>query len=204
LDVLEPLARRVGGVRAGSAGTTYSLGRAGQHILQAGHLSQRRVRRAYTPGERYLAHTLTVAQLYVDLVEAERRNQVEVLDFDPEPECWRPYLGPYGARMICKPDAYVKLGVGEYEYSWLVEQDMSSESLPTVERQARRHLDYYRSGVEQRNRGVTPRVLWIVPDTRRAEAVQTALDRLPDEARKLFAVTARANALTLLTAEARP
>lgn len=198
LAVLAPLARRVGGVRAGSAGRCFAVGLVGQRLLAAGALT-RRVRRPYTPGERFLAHTLAVCNLYVELVT----SAVEVLAYDAEPDCWRPYLAAYGARVVCKPDAYVKLGVGEYEYSWLVERDMATESLGTVERQARRHLAYHRSGVERRTRGVAPRVAWIVPDARRAEAVQAALDRLPAEAKKLFAVATSADAIMLLTAEAR-
>jgi hypothetical protein len=197
LTVLAPLARRVGGVRSGSAGRCFAVGLAGQRLLATG-VSTRRVRHPYTPGERFLAHTLAVCGLYVELVT----SGVEVLAYDAEPDCWRPYLAAYGARAVCKPDAYVKLGVGEYEYSWLVERDMATESLGTVERQARQHLAYYHSGVERRTRGVTPRVAWIVPDTHRAEAVQTALDRLPAEAGKLFAVATSADAVTLLTAEA--
>jgi hypothetical protein len=196
LAVLAPLARRVGGVRSGSAGRCFAVGLAGQRLLAT---STRRVRHPYTPGERFLAHTLAVAQLYVELVQ----SGAEVLAYDAEPDCWRPYLAAYGARVVCKPDAYVKLGTPEYEYSWLVERDMATESLGTVERQARRHLDYHRSGVERRTRGVSPRVAWIVPDQQRAEAVQAALDRLLAEAGKLFAVATAANAIALLTAEAR-
>jgi protein involved in plasmid replication-relaxation len=198
LEVLAPLARRIGGVRSGSAGRCFAVGLAGQRLL-ATEASTRRVRRPYTPGERFLAHTLAVCNLYVELVA----SGVEVLAYDAEPDCWRPYLAAYGARAVCKPDAYFKLATTEYEYSWLVERDMATESLGTVERQARRHLDYHRSGVERRTRGVAPRVAWIVPDERRAEAVQAALDRLPAEAKKLFAVATSADAITLLTAGTR-
>jgi Replication-relaxation len=203
LDVLQPLARRVGGMRAGSASTTFAVGRAGQYLLQSEQPSKRRVRRAHTPGERYLAHTLAVAGLYVDLVEAQRRELVEVLAFDPEPECWRPYMAAFAARRVLKPDAFLKLAIGEYDYSWLVEQDMATEAQPTIESKARRYYDYYRSGREQAARGVFPRVLWIVPDPSRAETVRETLGRLPADARRLFAVTTAADALVLLTTEAR-
>jgi Replication-relaxation len=199
MGVLEPLSRRVGGVRSGSAGTCFTAGLAGQRLLSSQD-STRRVRRPYTPGERYLAHTLAVGQLYVEIVEAARHDQVDVLAYDPEPECWRAFLGPFGARLVCKPDAYIKLGVGDYIYSWLVELDMASESLATIERKATRHLDYYRSGSWQRTHGVAPRVAWIVPDDRRAAQVQTALHRLPAEGRRLFAVASAPNAVVLLTA----
>ena len=198
LDVLTPLVRRVGGVRAGSRGLSFAVGLAGQRLL-ASTSSQRRVRRPYTPGERYLAHTLAVAGLYVELVEAGHRGASDLLAFDPEPDCWRPYPGPFGARLVLKPDAYLKLGVGDYELSWLAELDLATESLATIERKAKRHLDYHRSGEARRTQGVSPRVAWIVPDPQRAEAVQRALDRLPAEAQPLFAVATRADVVALLT-----
>jgi hypothetical protein len=203
LDVLQPLARRVGGARSGSASTTYALGRAGQYILQSERQSKRRVRRAHTPSERYLAHTLAVAQLYVELVDTQRRGLVEVLTFDPEPDCWRPYAGAWGAPMTLKPDAYLKLATGDYEYSWFIEQDMATEAQTTVEAKARRYFDYYRTGTEQAARGVFPRVLWIVPNTPHAELVRETLERLPADAHRLFAVTTMAKAVALLTAEVR-
>jgi hypothetical protein len=204
LDVLQPLARRVGGARAGSASTTFAVGRAGQYLLQSERPSKRRVRRAHTPGERYLAHTLAVAGLYVGLVEAQRWGLVELTTFSPEPKCWRPYPGAFGAPLVLKPDAYLSLAIGEYEYSWLIEQDMATEAQTTIESKARRYHDYYRTGTEQAARGVFPRVLWIVPDPSRAEVVSETLTRLPTEAHRLFAVTAAADALALLTAGARP
>ena len=201
LGVLAPLDRRVGGVRAGSRGLSFAVGLVGQRLLAGG--SKRRVRRPYTPGERYLAHTLAGAGLYVELVEAQRWGLADLLAFDPEPGCWRPYLGPYGARAVLTPDAYLELGVGNYTFSWQLELDMATESLSTIERKARRHLDYYRSGDGRRTHGVSPRVVWIVPDGLHAEAVQAALDRLPAEGKRLFAVAARPEAVALLTAGAR-
>lgn len=198
LGVITPLARRVGGVRSGSQGQTFAVGLSGQRLLASGD-STRRARHPYTPGERYLTHTLAVAQIYVELVEAERRNAGDLLAFDPEPACWRPYLGPYAARLVLKPDAYLKLGVGDYEFSWLLEMDMATEALTTIERKARRYHDYHRSGEARRSHGVSPRVAWIVPDEQRLEAIQIALGRLPAEAGRLFAVATSADAITFLT-----
>jgi hypothetical protein len=203
LDVLQPLARRVGGERSGSASTTFAVGRAGQYLLQAERASGRRVRRAHTPGARYLAHTLAVAGLYVGLVDTERQGLVETItSFDPEPGCWRPYMGAYAARLTLKPDAYLKLAIGEYDYSWFIEQDMATEAQTTIEGKAKRYHDYYRTGTEQAERGVFPRVLWIVPDASHAEVVRKTLGRLPADAHRLFAVTTTADALALLTTEA--
>jgi Replication-relaxation len=198
LGVLAPLTRRVGGVRAGSRGRCFAVGLAGQRLLTS-EGSTRRTRHPYTPGERYLAHTLAVAHIYVELVEAARWNVADLLAFDPEPACWRSYPGPFGAQQVLKPDAYVKLGVGEYEFSWLVELDLATEALTTIERKAHKHLEYHRSGEARRTHGVSPRVVWIVPDQQRATAVQLALDHLPAEARRLFVVTTGSGAITLFT-----
>jgi hypothetical protein len=193
LGVLAPLGRKIGGVCSGSSGRCYALGLAGQRLLAVGR-AERQPRHPYTPGERYLAHTLAIAELYVGLVESGREGAAQVIAFDPEPGCWREYLGPWGARLTLKPDAYLKLGVGEFAYSWLIERDMATESLATIERKARRHVDYHQSGSELRVRGVSPRVAWIVPDDDRAEAIQGVLDRLPTGAKRLFAVATEAEA----------
>jgi hypothetical protein len=198
LEVLSPLDRRVGGVRAGSAGLSFALGPGGQRLLRAGSPT-RRVRRPSTPGQRHLAHTLAVAQLYVELTVLERARRAELLAFDPEPECWVSYPGPYGARQLLKPDAYLKLGRGEYEFSWFIEQDMATEAQVTLAAKAGRYLDCWRTGTLQSQRGVFPRTTWIAPDKARAEIIEGALHRLPAEARKLFVVTTAAEAAALLT-----
>jgi Replication-relaxation len=201
LELLTPLARRVGGVRAGSAGLTFALAPNGQRLLQTGSPT-RRVRRPHTPGARHLAHTLAIAQLYVDLTVLER-SRVELLAFDPEPDCWATYPGPYGAPQLLKPDAYLKLGSGEYLFSWFIEQDMATEAPVTILGKARRYFDCWRTGTLQAERGVFPRTAWIAPDTARAETITEALRRLPAEARKLFIVTTAAEAAALLATEAR-
>jgi hypothetical protein len=202
LDVLQPLSRRVGGERAGSASTTFAVGRAGQYLQGSG----RRVRAAYTPGARYLAHRLAVAQLYVELEAASHTDAsgVELEIFEPEPESWRPYMVGFGARQVLKPDAFLKLTTAEYELSWFIEVDLATEALTTIKAKALRYHEYFRTGTEQAARGVFPRVLWIVPDASRSEAVHETLAQLPAEAHRLFAVTTTSEALALLTSEARP
>lgn len=197
LGVLAPLARRVGGVRSGSSGRCFALGLAGQRLTP--RETYRQARSPHTPGERHLAHTLAVGESYVELVEAERWGLAQVHAFDPEPVCWRAYAGRWGARLTLKPDAYCKVSAGEWAYSWLIERDMATESSVTIERKARRHLDYLQSGTELRARGVAPRVIWITPDEQRASVISGVLERLHGEARKLFAVAPAADALAVLT-----
>lgn len=202
MGVLAPLARRVGGVRSGSQGLTVAVGIAGQRLL-ATEGSTRRARYPHTPGERHLAHTLAIASVYVELVERDRRGECELLAYDPEPACWRPYLAGFGVRQICKPDAYVRLGAGEYVRSWLLELDMATEALPTIERKARKHLEYHRSGEAKRTHRVAPRVAWITPDEHRAQAIQRVLENLPPKATQLFVVTTAGQTASVLTGEAQ-
>ncbi len=198
LDVLQPLTRRVGGARAGSTSTIFAVGRAGQYLLRSG----RRARAAYTPGARYLAHRLAVAQLYIDLHTSSPAT-LQPLSFEPEPECWRPYMTGFGTRQILKPDAYLRLACGDYEFAYFCEQDMATEALPTIATKALRYHDYYQTGTEQAERGLFPRVLWITPDEKRAEAIRETLTQLPPAAHRLFAVTTTTEAVALLTSEAR-
>ena len=198
--LLDRLPRVIGGRRAGSRGFIYTLGPSGVRLLA--RQDGRRVRRLSAPGDRYINHTLAVSDLYTELVAAERAGQADLIAFDFEPGCWAQFPGAWGVTLTLKPDAHIKLGIGDYDYSWLIEIDMATESLPTIAGKSRRHLDYHRSGTAQRTIGVAPRVLWITPDAKRAEAIEAVLRRMPDEAPKLFAVTTEPQAVSFLTSEA--
>lgn len=190
LDMLTRLERRVGGVRAGSAGFVYSLGLAGQAVaMKRGWLSPRRRRRAPSPGTPFLAHTLQVAELHVRLREAERTGRVELLALSAEPACWRRY-GGIGAHagFTLKPDSYVRLGVGEFEDSYFIEVDMGTEGSGAIRRKTSDYLGYYRSGQEQTEHGVFPKVVWAVPDEARAGYLAGVIARLPKDSRRLFDV----------------
>src|ERR1700684_4056990 len=78
LDVLARLPRRVGGVRAGSAGYVYHLALGGQRLaVSRGWQPERRRRRSFAPGLLFLRHSLRVAELHTRLVEAERPGRIE-------------------------------------------------------------------------------------------------------------------------------
>ncbi len=192
--LLIALERRIGGVRAGSAGLVLALGPVGQRVIG---LDGAR-RRAHEPGWRFVDHTLAVSQLVVDVSVAARAGLLDVLDAQAEPQCWRTITGMGGGLML-RPDAFLVLGVGDYELRWFIEVDRSSESLPVIVRKCRLYADYYQSGQEQAaHGGVFPRVCWVVPDEMRAERVRAAIARdrsLPD---RLFIVTTSAQAVTIL------
>ena len=116
--VLVRLDRRIGGIRAGSASFVYSLGPVGSRLLQGGD-GRRRMRE---PSQTFLEHTLAVAQLVVDLRAAHDAQAIELLHIETEPTCWRPVRSGLAGSESLKPDLFVALVRGEYEYRWFVEQ----------------------------------------------------------------------------------
>lgn len=183
--VLERLPRRVGGIRAGSESFVYCVGVSGARLLAA---RDERVRRLGTPGDRYVNHTLTVTELLIRVEEADRNGVLDLIAAETEPQCWRRFTGPGGARLVLKPDAFVRIGVGSLEDRWFAEVDLATETSGTLTEKARRYLLHYRSGNEQRSGGVYPRILWMVPDERRREQAAAAFARLPQELRRLMVV----------------
>lgn len=197
--VIDRLARRVGGVRGGSASIVYGLGPSGRRLLARTGYQPKRLG---TPGDRYVAHTLSVGELVVRLHEAALRGELDLIEVQTEPQCWRGFLAGLGARLILKPDLFARVGSGAFEDRWFIEVDRATEASGTLVSKAQRYLAHYRSGAEQGRHGVYPRVVWTVPDRRRADQVRAALGRLPAEARRLFVVWLYAETVGRLIAEA--
>lgn len=187
--LLERLPRRIGGVRAGSAGYIYSLDVAGQRLMNP---DRPRWQRPWPVGTPFLDHSLAVAELYVSLREAQGLGRLVVAGFQAEPASWRSFPGPGGGRMVIKPDARVRLRLGRYEDTWMVEADRSTESLPTVRRKCELYIRYWQSGREGE---IFPRVLWLVPDQRRYDQLVDLLGRLPEDTWPLFTVALFAEAV---------
>lgn len=190
------LPRRVGGIKAGSAGQVYALDVAGQRLVQPPTGSH--PRRPYIPGPPFVAHVLAVSELFVGLTAAARTGDVDLLAFDAEPACWRAFSGPGGGRLRLKPDAFVRIGIGNYEYRWLVEVDRATEAPSVLHRKALLYVRYWQSGREQSRGNVFPKVLWVVPDAKRQEVLIDVLSRQAAEAWVLFAVTTSDQALEFL------
>jgi Replication-relaxation len=184
--LLVRLERRIGGVRSGSEGFTYRLAPAGQRLVamwSGGELA--RGRRAPEPGERFLVHRLAVSEFYVRLFEAEVRGELELLQFQGEPACWRGYVAPLQGAVTLKPDAFVRVGVGELELWWFIEIDRGTVSQATRARQADAYRALWRAGSGGE---VMPRVLWVTPSAVVAERAVAAI-RLGVEPAGLFRVT---------------
>jgi len=178
------LPRLVGGIRAGSAGHVYALDAAGRRLT---FRDLRRSLRPWGVGVPFLAHTLAISELYVRLVEAERAGAMQLRDFVAEPGCWRSFTGPYG-RTVLKPDAYVITRLGDFEDHWFIEVDRGTEATTTLARKCDVYRRYWQTGTEQARREIFPKVLWLVPDQRRYDALVEVFGRQPAEAWQLFAV----------------
>jgi hypothetical protein len=193
---------RLGGAGGGSSSWVYALGPAGRRIVAywSGE-GLPRSRRTEEPNVAWTTHRLAVSDLYVQLRQVERDGRVELLAFDGEPACWRHFTRLGGAPGVLKPDAFVRLGVGEFEDSFFVEVDLGSERRGQLVRQHRAYGEYFRSGVEQSNTGIFPAVVWIVPDAKRAALFEDIAYGLPEQLRGLFTVATVANALNVFCGE---
>jgi hypothetical protein len=198
--VLDVLPRRIGGMRTGSHGMIYRVGRAGVKLLAARGITGPKVE---APGTLLLSHTLATTELVVRVREADRAGRLEVIEVQQEPICWRGYLGPGASRRLLKPDLFLRIGAGALEDRWMIEVDLASESGRVIARKASAYLEHYRGGAEQREHGVFPRVMWTAPDERRAEQIADVLDRQPAEARRLYMICRFDAAVSIVAAEAR-
>jgi hypothetical protein len=184
--LLARLPRVVGGAQAGSTGFVYALDVAGTRLLRPDH---GRPQRPWSVGRPFLDHSLAVAELYVQLVEADRVGRLQLAEFAAEPACWRRFSGPGGARAVLKPDALLRLLVGRFEDHWWIEVDRGTESRTALARKCDVYRHYWQSGLEQgRAGGVFPRVLWLVPDQHRQAVMESVIGKQPPYARPLFEV----------------
>jgi len=190
----------MGGVRGGSSTLIYGIGPAGRRILTATGFEPKRL---MTPSDRFIRHTLTLTELVVRLHEATLAGELDLIALQTEPRCWRPFLGVMGARLTLKPDLFVRIGAGALEDRWFIEVDLATESLATITGKANAYLAHYRCGDEQRRHGVYPRVIWTVPDRRRAEQIAKALGRPSLGTERLFAIWPYDEVIGRLAAEAR-
>ncbi len=201
LGVLQRLHRRQGGVRAGSSGYTYTLRAEGQRL--AALLDGRAIpsaRRIDEPGSTFVAHALACSELYTQLIEAGRDNRVELLEYQAEPACWRGFHG-LGGRTTLKPDGFVALGVGPLEYRSFLEIDRGSEGSSTLRRKLRVYAECWRSGAEQIEHAIFPRVVWLMDRPRRIELLNSLVGELPAEAQELFVAVLADDAVAALTGD---
>ena len=194
-ELLDRLERRSGGHRAGSTGFTYRLTTRGRRSLGEEGRGGRR-----QPTEHWTDHTLACAEVAVGLHEAARTGPIAKLTVMPEPDTWRRFIGRHGQFEFLKPDLLVEIVTAErVELRWFVEVDRSTEHLPVVLRKCQQYQAYWRSGTEPHP--VFPRVLWSVPDQRRADAIARLIGRTAGLEPALFAVATAEQTTAVLTGQ---
>lgn len=187
LGLADTLSRRIGGVRAGSSSLVWYLSHAGERLLRLHDQKKAANRRFFEPSPYFLAHTLAVAEVSIQLTELCHKHKMELISLQSEPECWR----SYSERGIClslKPDLYAATVSGEYEDRWFLEIDLDTESPAKVIDKCKKYHQYYRSGLEQKESGMFPLTVWIVPDRARKEHLLEHIRPAFDKQPRLFAV----------------
>lgn len=188
LGVIDHLARRIGGVRAGSGGLVWYLTHAGERLLRLGEQPASPARRFFEPSPYFLAHSLAVAEVAVKLTELCREGrETKLSTLQLEPECWRTY-SEYGSMLSLKPDLFATTISGQYEDCWFIEVDLDTESPTKIIDKCERYHKYYRSGLEQQEAGVFPLTVWIVPTVERKKQLIYHIRKAFDKQPRLFAV----------------
>jgi protein involved in plasmid replication-relaxation len=178
--VLSRLGHSVGGVRAGSSGYVYCLDVVGQRLLHP----DSDLRRPWLPSSGFIRHAVMVSECYVQLVERARQGSLDLLGFEAEPTCWRQYVNRKGSLTVLKPDAYVRVGMNEYEDRWYLEADRATEDIPRIRRKCLSYVSFWQATKE----AVFPRVLWVASRPGRTKALQNVVSELPVDHQVLFSV----------------
>lgn len=191
--LLVRLGRRVGGVRAGSASYIYAIGPIGHRVLH-----DDTTRRWREPSASFVAHTLAVAQIVVDLRVAQREGRCDLVTYECEPNSWRTFTRGLGARETLKPDLHIVTGDEHDEWWWFVEVDLGTESGTAIARKCRTYHDYWTTGTEQGHHGAYPKVLWIADTERRVDFISQTIAKTRTINQDLFAVAIERDATAVL------
>lgn len=189
LNLVTSLERRIGGVRAGSAGFVWTVTDAGRKAVAARRGETPPVRlRNREPSTTFLEHTLAVAEVALVTREVARRHQLTVVNLESEPAAWRTYLGGDGVPVHVKPDLALVIHNGEFEDRWFLEVDLDTEPPSRVLAKCLSYDRYRATGIEQRRHEVFPAVLWVVPSERRAIQLSARLQATDSDAFQRFTV----------------
>lgn len=201
--LIDCLERRIGGQRAGSGATIWTITTAGYQLIRLDDVELKATRkRLYEPNILFLEHSLGIGELYVTLKEMEKRNRLELIQVDFESKCWRVYSENNFSRFL-KPDLYVHLHINEWEQFFWFEVDNNSENPKRIITQAKRYIMYLNTGVEQRQTGVVPFIVWIVPNIKRREQLLRHIHNELPNAEMLFRVIVLEELETLIAGDSK-
>lgn len=198
LGLVDHLARRIGGTRAGSAGYVWYLTAAGQRLTDEGQGRGAR-RRFQEPSPLFLAHTLAITQARVVIEQAIHAVGGHLVRLRTEPACWRSWLRLGGALGWLKPDleAITATDAGAEDH-WLLEVDLDTEHPARLLAKCHDYQAHLASGTFQAQYGYYPQVVWLLTNQARAGrlAEQIAADQTLTP--ELFKITAAPEQLAAL------
>ncbi len=198
LGLVDHLARRIGGVRAGSGSLIWRLTHAGERLIFLRNHTLTPTKRFFEPSPFFLAHTLAVADISISLTELSHSHpDVKLTILQTEPECWRTY-SEHGNILALKPDLFAVTVSGQYEDRWFIEVDLDTESPSKIINKCERYHRYYRTGLEQQEAEVFPLTVWIVPTEGRKNKLIAHIKKAYEKQPKLFAVITKDELETLI------
>lgn len=195
LGVVGTLERRIGGVRAGSAGHVHVLTPAGHRLvaLLDGQPTPRRARHSRAPGPMFVNHALDIAEVYIQLTETSRTGTFGVAAFLTEPATW----WPTGNGAHLRPDAYTLLRATTHADCWWLEIDRDTESPARLRDKIGTYRDFLTTGGTGPH-GVSPRVLFTAPTQQRADTIRAAIAAVMVADAAMITVTTHAHGAQFL------
>ena len=181
------LAQRLGGARAGSGSLVWYLTPVGDRLLRLRDNSPAVRKRFEEPSLYFLTHTLAVSECYVRLNEICDGENLKLGMVELEADCCRSYSRK-GKQVTLRPDLFAITNGEKYEDHWFFEVDLKTETLVAIAKKCSRYHEYYKSGMEQKQHGVFPLTVWIVPDEKRKESLVSHIRAEFAKQSKIFTV----------------
>ena len=170
--LIKALERRIGGYGGGSGMQIWYLTTAGQRLLTLNEPDILKRKRVAEPSTMFIAHTLAITEMAVQMTTlCHNSHDLELIALDTEPTSWRRFNDNAKAMML-KPDMFAILSYDHYEDRYFMEMDLSTESPRQVVDKCDQYLRYYYSGIEQRETGMFPFVVWVVKDESRKKKLK--------------------------------
>jgi hypothetical protein len=165
-NILSRLDRRLGGLTQGSAFTVISPGSQTCRYINARH---RYFKTA--SGGHLIMHSLTVAEIFTQILEADINKQLKLIRIQTEPACWREYRYFVHPAIKLKPDLYVVIKRNNITHKWFIEVDRGTLSKAKIQEKAWFYERYFLDSLEQHKTGILPKTLWITLDRDRAKYI---------------------------------
>ena len=170
--LLSKLERRIGGYARGSAITVMSPGPLTSRYINAKH----RYFLTATGGH-LITHSLTIAEIFTQILEADINKRFKLIRIQTEPACWREYRFFNHPADKLKPDLYVVIKHENITYKWFIEIDCGTHGKTKLQEKAWYYEKYFLDCLEQRKTGILPKTLWITLDPDRAKYVLSCVSK---------------------------